>query len=67
MVVFAAVLGCTVLDSTFASTGKLFGPEVFGPILRGKDTSLTMLCCAVSCCAAGMRGLGAWPLCSWQW
>lgn len=30
------VSSCTVLDSTFASTSKLFGPELFGAILRGK-------------------------------
>ncbi|KAF6258847.1 hypothetical protein COO60DRAFT_1622110 [Scenedesmus sp. NREL 46B-D3] len=30
------VSSCTVLDSTFASTSKLFGPELFGAILRGR-------------------------------
>jgi uncharacterized membrane-anchored protein YitT (DUF2179 family) len=30
------VSSCTVLDSTFASTSKLFGPELFGALLRGK-------------------------------
>ncbi|WIA39871.1 hypothetical protein OEZ86_013316 [Tetradesmus obliquus] len=30
------VSSCSVLDSTFASTSKLFGPELFGAILRGR-------------------------------
>jgi hypothetical protein len=30
------VSSCSVLDSTFASTSKLFGPELFGAILRGQ-------------------------------
>lgn len=30
------VSSCTVLDSTFASTSKLFGMELFGAILKGK-------------------------------
>jgi hypothetical protein len=30
------VSSCSVLDSTFASTSKLFGPELLGAILRGR-------------------------------
>eukprot|EP00879_Flechtneria_rotunda_P010733 GHRR01011215.1.p1 GENE.GHRR01011215.1~~GHRR01011215.1.p1 ORF type:complete len:596 (+),score=197.04 GHRR01011215.1:814-2601(+) len=30
------VSSCTVLDSTFASTSKLFGPELLGAIRRGR-------------------------------
>jgi hypothetical protein len=30
------VSSCTVLDSTFASTSKLFGPELCGAITRGR-------------------------------
>lgn len=30
------VSSCSVLDSTFASTSKLFGPELMGAIMRGR-------------------------------
>eukprot|EP00775_Hariotina_reticulata_P012830 gene12830-12958_t len=30
------ISSCTVLDSTFASTSKLFGPELMGSITRGR-------------------------------
>lgn len=61
------VSSCTVLDSTFASTSKLFGPELFGAIPRGKPLPpqmATQNCVALS---AGTPGLAALLSSSWHW